>query len=175
MTLVDSVIYSHVGDRHSAERSPAASEKAARIFLLLRGYRFPQVGQSPDPPGGPAPTGDQPVSSTDGSSAWTLALSTGIATSGALSHISTKNYISSKRYWINETENAQKENGCDALTTFNKYEVRVMEGWPLSFPQTEGQPIRHSETCFWFILVPPSVLRMWSVVWDLVLTMLQYR
>lgn len=58
----------------------------------------------------------------------TLAPLKGISSSGAVSHNSTKNHVSSKRHWVNETGNAQKENGCDALTTLRKHEVRVMEG-----------------------------------------------
>lgn len=120
-------------------------KKMLRSGLLLRDFRLTQVDQPLDPSGGPGPTGDQLVSSTDSSSAGPLVLLTAPSASGALSYISIKNYVSPKRYWIDEIENAQKKNVCGALTTFKKHEVQVMEGWPLSFLPTEAQPLSHSE------------------------------
>lgn len=136
-------------------------EKLPRSGLLLRDSRFTQVDQPLDPSGGLGPTGDQLDSSSDSSSAGSLVLLTRISASGALSYISVKNYVSSKRYWINEIENAQKKNVCGALTTFKKHEVQVMEGWPLSFSPTEAQSIRHSEN----IIYPCAsfCFKMWSL------------
>lgn len=136
-------------------------EKLPTSGLLLRNFRFTQVDQPLDPSGGPGPTGEQLVSSTDSSSAGSLVLWTAISASGAFSYISIKNYVSWRRYWINEIGNVQKKNVCSALTTFKKHEVQVMEGWPLSFLPTEAQPLRHSEN-----IIYPWVsfcLKMWSL------------